>query len=693
MISGNTSNYKLDQWFLTWGSWNLRGMSIVEADVSQKRIKNMEDLEEPQKKDIDPAGELKIPINSPPPRRPFTCEICCSSFKKKHHLKSHLAVHSKVKPFKCPKCSKSFSFGYILKRHSKIHTKDSSYRTRPFECHICTKTYKRKQHLKFHMFVHCKAKSFECPQCSKVFSRKDTLDRHIKIHVEKAKEPQQPLFADTKTAIKFSQAREPPEAAKGPLKPPAEDAREPQAVGITDDEFTILEADVSKNRMGIIEPCSIVGNNFGPSIDSKPGMSTHKNGACENADGVVKKSAAAQTEIFKCQICLKPFTRTYIPVHSNKKRFECPQCKKCFCLKSSLTRHSKIHIDPAKVVKKPQKTPSPQGKIASMLEDLKEALKSPAEIVNKPPDSSSSWILPRHADVTDKDFKISVDNSKYLNPAEDVEEPQKKDTNPTRELKMSKNSPLQRRPFTCEICCSSFKKKQHLKNHSAVHSNVKPFKCPKCGKRFSFRYTLKRHDKVHARDASRPQGTQYDVKSFSYCLLQFLPEHVDAFAKQVEGHVDNADHAGSAKEVKEPQDEEHNARPFECQTCTCRFKKRHHLQNHMSIHTNEKPFKCRQCSRTFSRKTSLNRHLKNHPRPVKKARARPRVPDKKARAPTKKTINEDVNRPNHYLPQLLPRYLGALSEQFGLYLDDSYYAKEVKEPQNEDTDLKSKFDP
>ncbi|XP_037775655.1 zinc finger protein Xfin-like [Penaeus monodon] len=674
---------------------------------NNKYVDPAEDVEEPQKKGTDPNGELKMSINSPPQRRPFECKICSSSFIKKQHLKSHLAVHSNVKLFECPQCTKRFSFRYSLNRHSKIHAKDtnkpqksqctqrpedpikkvkkvkfadvnmpfyhlsqllpgqvgtfakqlmvyvdngdyaeaakegkepqnkgtdlkvevkamaSSYQTRLFECQICTNRFKTRYHLMEHMSVHSNEKPFECPQCNNRFSRKSYLNRHMKVHVDpakNAKKPQKPRFAETKSAEKFSQAGDPTEATKEPLKSPAEEVKESQAVGITGDEFTIVEADVSKNRMKNMETCSTVGKNVGPSSDSKPRISTHKNDACENADGVGKKSTA-------------------------------------------------------KTVR---------------------------------------------ADVVDKDFKISVDNSKYIDPAEDVEGPQKNGTNPNGVLKISINSPSQRRPFECQICSSSFIKKQNLKSHLAVH-NVKLFECPQCTKRFSFRYLLNRHSKIHAKDTNKSQKSQCtqrpedpikkvktvkfaeDVNMPSYHLSQLLLGQVGTFAKQLRVYVDNGDYAEAAKEGKEPQNKgtdlkvevkamasSFQTRPFECHICTYRFKTRHHLMYHMSVHSNEKPFECPQCNNRFSRKSTLNRHMKIHVDSAKNAKK-----PQKSRF-TEATIAEDVNRPTYYLPQLLPRRLVIPRGSFSMYLDDSYYAdtaKDVKEPQNKDTDLKEEVKP
>ncbi|XP_037774215.1 gastrula zinc finger protein XlCGF57.1-like, partial [Penaeus monodon] len=343
--------------------------------------------------------------------------------KDKNSISEPLAVHSNVKLFECPQCTKRFSFRYSLNKHSKIHAKDTN-KTQKSQC-----TQRPENPIKKEIVL---------------------LKRHMKIHVDpakNAKKPQKPRFADDK----------------------------------------IVEADVSRNRMKNMETCSTVGKNVGPSSDSKPGISTHKNDACENADGVGKKSTA-------------------------------------------------------KTVR---------------------------------------------ADVVDKDFKIS------------------------------------RRPFECQICSSSFIKKRNLKSHLAVH-NVKLFECPQCTKRFSFRYLLNRHSKIHAKDTNKSQKSQCtqrpedpikkvktvkfaeDVNMPSYHLSQLLLGQVGTFAKQLRVYVDNGDYAEAAKEGKEPQNKD--------------SKQGHHLMYHMSVHSNEKPFECPQCNNRFSRKSTLNRHMKIHVDSAKNAK-------------------------------------------------------------------------
>lgn len=49
-------------------------------------------------------------------------------------------------------------------------------------------------------------------------------------------------------------------------------------------------------------------------------------------------------------------------------------------------------------------------------------------------------------------------------------------------------------------------------------------------------------------------------------------------------------------------------RPYPCQYCDSRFKKKQHLQNHERIHTGEK-YVCNLCGQAFSRMHILKHHI------------------------------------------------------------------------------------
>lgn len=137
--------------------------------------------------------------------KPFPCSYCEKTFMRKENLKSHLAIHTKIRPFvcdicnksfvqrwdltchkrvhtnlyQCSFCSKTFSFKSKLERHIRTHTND-----RPFVCTFnnCSKKFSDKRNLIAHNITHLDDKKFTCDKCKKMFKTKKQLNQHSKVH-------------------------------------------------------------------------------------------------------------------------------------------------------------------------------------------------------------------------------------------------------------------------------------------------------------------------------------------------------------------------------------------------------------------------------------------------------------------------------------------------------------------------------
>jgi len=60
------------------------------------------------------------------------------------------------------------------------------------------------------------------------------------------------------------------------------------------------------------------------------------------------------------------------------------------------------------------------------------------------------------------------------------------------------------------------------------------------------------------------------------------------------------------------QDSYTNSRPYPCDYCNRRFRKKANLMNHMLIHQTDRPHGCNLCGMRYMRKCDLNNHLKIH---------------------------------------------------------------------------------
>jgi hypothetical protein len=117
--------------------------------------------------------------------RPFQCTGSCGkSFKRKSHLKNHLALNACIpKPRKtghhCNHCNVFIKGSpYNLKLHERTHSG-----LKPFQCDECEATFVSSAALTSHKRTHSGSKPYQCDKCEISFSHLSSLKIHKRRHM------------------------------------------------------------------------------------------------------------------------------------------------------------------------------------------------------------------------------------------------------------------------------------------------------------------------------------------------------------------------------------------------------------------------------------------------------------------------------------------------------------------------------
>ncbi|XP_059608249.1 zinc finger protein 345-like [Phlebotomus argentipes] len=133
-------------------------------------------------KSFNSRHHLDVHIRSHTNERPFKCHLCPKSFQSKSNLNPHLRGHTGIKSFVCEVCGKALATMASLTKHMNSHEDVK------FECFICQKIFSSVGTRDRHLKTHTGEKKHKCNICDKAFVRKDHAKNHMAMHVKRGRD-------------------------------------------------------------------------------------------------------------------------------------------------------------------------------------------------------------------------------------------------------------------------------------------------------------------------------------------------------------------------------------------------------------------------------------------------------------------------------------------------------------------------
>ncbi|KAH9505445.1 hypothetical protein Btru_057309 [Bulinus truncatus] len=134
----------------------------------------------------------------------------------------------------------------------------------------------------------------------------------------------------------------------------------------------------------------------------------------------------------------------------------------------------------------------------------------------------------------------------------------------------------------CMYCDTTSTRSSLLRDHMRSQHSDKPvrYQCPKCDQTFLLKSHLDKHLVMHS-----PTSQACKVCQKTFANVYRLQRHMIS-------HSESTD-----------------LRKFKCPECGKAFKFKHHLKEHIRIHSGEKPFQCTTCNKRFSHSGSYSSHM------------------------------------------------------------------------------------
>ncbi|XP_067133511.1 zinc finger protein 761-like [Centruroides vittatus] len=419
-------------------------------------------------------------------RKHFQCDICDKLLTSKGHLeRHHRTLHQES--YCCKICKKQFQTKSKLTQHQRTHSED-----RPFKCNICDKGFKTNSHLRIHRESHSDQRKYSCQVCNKSFKTKCCLRAHVLIHTDECKYCCQICNKYFKTKFSLRQH-----------KKTHEDRTDKYFCDVCKTGFRCNSTFV---RHRIVQHQNMFACSYcRKSFKTKNMLEAHKKIHIQKCN-ICKKEVLSKSSLilhqrihsgikpYLCKVCNRRFvSNSELKRHQsfhNKDNlpYVCEICKKGFYVKSHFLRHQPVHENKVHICIHCKGSFRTEIKLKVHLQF------SCSEIHPKP--------LPYQCNICKRTYANSFAFEQHLLAYKDqihfcCDVCKKKFSSKVEFQTHHKNAHPPGGMHKCEICNTTFRKRDTLNRHMKTNTDSSVKKCDVCGQKFCSFITLKRHMSGH----------------------------------------------------------------------------------------------------------------------------------------------------------------------------------------------------